>query len=368
MNMKKFMQAGALSLAMLATSLATPAEVNGCTGLQLAAQNGASVNGRTLEFGIYIDAAVVVVPRGYAFTGTTTQGPGLSYKTKYATVGFIAFNNLSVMDGMNEKGLSVGTFYFPGFAGYSQITSENQSKAVSQFEFSNWLLTQFASVSEIKAALPNIAIAPVVIKSWGATPSPFHYIVYDKNGESLVIEPINGKLVTYDNPIGTFTNSPTFDWHLTNLRNYINLSAINAKPLKIDGLTLTSFGQGSGLVGMPGDFTPPSRFVRASIFSFTAIPSKTTEEAVYQLFHILNQFDIPVGTVRAVENGVTYTDMTLVTAVRDPQALKYYFRTFEDSTIRVVDLKRFDLDAKVVKKLDPSIFKQFAVDISKDLK
>ena len=96
------------------------------------------------------------------------------------------------------------------------------------------------------------------------------------------------------------------------------------------------------MIGLPGDFSPPSRFVRAAIFSAAATPSETASEAVFQLFHILNQFDIPIGVVRAVENGVVHTDRTLATTVRDPAALQYYFRTYEDPTIRKVDLNSFD--------------------------
>ena len=102
------------------------------------------------------------------------------------------------------------------------------------------------------------------------------------------------------------------------------------------------------MVGMPGDFTPPSRFVRAAIFSNTAIPSETSDLAVFQAFHILNQFDIPVGVIREESDGKIYTDSTLMTCVRDPKSLKYYFRTYDDQTIKVVDLKKFDLDNKAI--------------------
>lgn len=323
-----------------------------CTGIRLIAKDGTSVHGRTLEFGIPVATQGVVVPRGYAFTGTTPNGKGMTYQAKYAVVGAIAFNEVAVMDGMNEKGLAAGVFYFPGYAEYTPVTADNQSKALSAVEFSNWILTQFATVEEVKAALPNVVIVPTVSKEWGEAPPPFHYIVYDKHGGCLVIEPIAGKLVTYDNPIGAFSNSPTFDWHLTHLRNYVNLTTFNVKPITINGLKIIPFGQGSGMVGLPGDFTPPSRFVRASIFSIAAIPPATAQDGVLQAFHILNQFDIPVGTIRAEENGVLHTDTTQVTCVRDPHALHYFFKTYDDQTIRMIDLSTFDLDAKTVKKVD----------------
>jgi len=322
-----------------------------CTGIKLVSKDGASVHGRTLEFGVTVDFSVVVVPRKFQFTGTTPNGPGMSYKAKYGAVGVMAFGKPALMDGLNEKGLAVGTFYFPGFAEYTTTTSENQARALSPVEFPNWILTQFATVEEVKENLSKIVIAPTIVKEWGPTASPFHYVVFDKAGKCLVIEPRNGTLLTYDNPLGVFTNSPTFDWHMENLRNYIHLTAFNAKPLQVDGLTLSAFGQGSGMVGLPGDFTPPSRFVRAAIYTITAIPSATAQESVGQAFHILNQFDIPVGVARQEADGVVHSDYTQCTCVRDPQSLKYYFRTYDDQTLRLVDLNSFDLDAKSIKSI-----------------
>lgn len=322
-----------------------------CTGLRLAAKDGSQVNGRTLEFGILVDLSMVVVPRGYSFTGTTNQGPGMAYQTKYGAVGAIAFDRMAVLDGLNEKGLAVGTFYFSTFAEYATINSENQSKALSPLEFPQWLLTQFANVEEVKAGLKDVVIAPVISKEWGSSPPPFHYIVYDKEGNSLVIEPLKGKLVTHDNKIGTFTNSPDFDWHMTNLRNYINLSLYNAKPLTIDNVTLEPISQGTGLLGLPGDFSSPSRFVRAAVFTAGAIPSANAQETAYQIFHILNQFDIPIGAAREKgPDGVVHSDYTQATTVKDPSSLKYYFKTYDNQSISFIDLNQFDLNANVIKK------------------
>ncbi|CDR33239.1 linear amide C-N hydrolase [Criblamydia sequanensis] len=338
-----------------------------CTGLMLKANDGSFVHGRTLEFGMKLDTSILFIPRGYEFHGTTPLGDGLTYKAKYAATGAMAFDVPSIMDGINEKGLAVGAFYFPGFAGYSDITKENQSKALAPVEFTNWIITQFSTVEEVKQGLKEVIIAKTVDKSWGDAPAPFHFIVYDKSGKSLVIEPIEGAFKVYDNPLGVITNSPQFDWHMTNLRNFINLTPFNVSPLKIDGLTLAPFGQGSGMVGLPGDFTPPSRFVRAAIFSITAIPSETSSEAVLQAFHILNQFDIPVGVAKQKVGDVIHTDYTQLTGVRDPQSLRFYFKGYEDQTIRMVDLKQLDFNGKSLlrKKISGT---QKVIDLSKDLK
>lgn len=348
--------------------LFTPSyDLEGCTGIKLVAADNSLVHGRTLEFGETIDTSVVIVPRGYEFTGTTNNGPGLKYISKYAVVGAIAFDQIAVMDGMNEKGLAAGIFYFPDFAQYTPLTADNQSKALSPIEFTNWILTQFETIEEVKKALNSVVIVPTTSAAWGNMVPPFHYIVYDKAGNALVIEPTGGKLVTFDNPIGVLTNSPNFDWHATNIRNYINLTPFNVKPYEVHGITLAPLGQGSGMVGLPGDFTPPSRFVRAVIFSATAVPSKNADEAIYQGFHILNNFDIPVGISREKSGNVTHTDYTMITCMRDPQSLKYYFRTYDDQTIRFIDMKKFDLDGKDIKKA-PSTGKEVAIDISGDLK
>lgn len=354
-------------MAALAAGLALVSSAEACTGIKLTAKDGSLVHGRTLEFGIDVDISVAVIPRGYAFKGTTPKGEGMSYKAKYAAVGAIAFGNPALMDGINERGLAVGTFYFPGYAEYTETDQENQQRSLSPVEFSNWILTQFESIDEIKSALPSVVIAPTVIKAWGNQPPPFHYIVYDKSGESLVIEPVGGNLLTYDNKLGVFTNSPEFDWHMSNLRNYINLTPFNVEPVTLSGVTLKPFGEGSGMVGMPGDFTPPSRFVRAAIYSTTATPSKNAEEGILQVFHILNQFDIPIGVARAKEGNVVYTDQTLLTAARDPQALKFYYKSYRDQAIKVVELKKFDLNAKEMKTLKVS-GDSIAVDVSSNLK
>ena len=123
--------------------------------------------------------------------------------------------------------------------------------------------------------------------------APVHAVVHDASGKSIVIEYVDGKLNVYDNPLGVITNSPGFDWHMTNLRNYVNFSFNNHPPIQLGSVKLEPFGQGSGMLGMPGDFTPPSRFVRAVAFSQSVLQPKTGDDAVLTAFHILNNFDIP---------------------------------------------------------------------------
>jgi choloylglycine hydrolase len=335
--------------------------------MKLETLDGDVIHGRTLEFGEPIDVSIAVIPRGFSFRGTTPSGPGIRYSAKYAALGAIAFGQLSLLDGINEKGLSVGTFYFPGFASYSKIDKENQNQALSPVEFPNWVLSQFATIDDLKEGLKEIYIAPTVSSEWGLLPPSFHYIVYDQKGDCIVIEPIGGSLIVYENTIGTLTNSPTFDWHMTNLRNYINLSPYNSTPVTINGFIFGSLGMGSGMHGLPGDFTPASRFVRAAIFSSAAPKPKSSEDAVFDVFNLLNNFDIPVGSVIEKVADMVYIDKTLLTIVRDPKALKFYFKTKDDPRIKSVDLTQFDLNSRFVKTLPLRPYKQID-DVSNQLK
>ena len=206
-------------------------------------------------------------------------GKGISYKTKYGFVGANAEGLTAIVDGINDQGLYVGLFYFPGYASYPDATKENASRAMAPHEYGNWLLGNFSSVEEVKANFDKVVLVPVVVEAIEQA-APVHFVVHDRNGKSVVIEPLAKSLKIYDNPLGVMANSPTFDWHMTNLRNYVNLSATNVPPLDLGGIKLAQFGQGSGMRGLPGDFTPPSRFVRAVAFSQSAIQPETATPAV----------------------------------------------------------------------------------------
>jgi choloylglycine hydrolase len=338
--------------ALLLGSMAPPALA--CTGIFLSADDGTFVHARTLEFGIDLHSEIMMVPRGYARTGTTPDGKeGLKWKAKYASVGMNGVGLPVLFDGVNEKGLAAGTFYFPTSAGYMPYAPGDAGKTIAQWEVGSWILENFASVDDVRAGIGDVVVPSVVFAGWGFAPEA-HYIVHDSTGKSVVIEYVGGKLVVYDAPLGVITNSPAFDWQMTNLRNYINFSMTNAPPVKLGSVVLKPFGQGTGMLGMPGDFTPPSRFVRAVAFSQSVLPSKTGHDAVIEVFHILNQFDIPKGAAREDEkdeHGNVVADYTLWTSAVDLKSKQYFFRTYENSAIRRVDLMKMDLDAKDIIKM-----------------
>lgn len=322
-----------------------------CTGIRLSAADGSVIHARTLEFAIDIQSDVIVVPRGFSRTGNTPDDKdGLKWTAKYASVGANALGLPIIIDGLNEAGLAAGLFYFPTSAEYMPYTSADAGRSIAPWQLGSWLLDNFATVEEVKANIGKIVVPATVLKQWGFSP-PVHAVVHDASGKSIVIEYVGGKLHVHDNPLGVMTNSPTFDWHMTNLRNYVNFSLTNVPPVKLGTIKLEPFGQGSGMLGIPGDFTPPSRFVRAAAFSQSVMPSKTGEAAILEAFHVLNNFDIPRGAAREAEkdeHGNILADYTVWTSANDLKAKRFYFRTYENSQIRMVDLTRMNLGAKDV--------------------
>jgi len=351
MTKKKKMPSAGLRLVagVLAATLAALPAAQACTGITLTAASGDVVRARTMEFNVNLEASVILVPHGYARTGSTPDGkPGLAWEAKYASIGANPMGLPYLIDGLNEKGLSMGLFYFDQSADYQPYDPADASKTMAPWQLGSYILDNFATVAEVKGALFDIVVAPVVFEQFNIV-LPVHYVVTDTSGASVVIEYVDGKLDVHDNPIGIITNNPPFDWHMTNLQNYVNLGLENVPPQKLGDVTIAGLGQGTGLLGLPGDFTSPSRFVRAAIFAHGVDPSTDSSHAVFQAFHILNNFDIPKGVARDGEKdkqGNIISDYTQWTSANDLANRRFYFRTYDDSDIRMVDLTKQDLDAK----------------------
>jgi choloylglycine hydrolase len=348
---------------VVACSLLFGIAAEACTGIRLIAADGSAVCARTLEFGIDLQSDVIMVPRGYARTGSTPEGAnGLKWTSKYASLGANGVGLPFLFEGVNEKGLAAGLFYFPTTAGYMKYDPAKAAQTIAPWEIGSWILENFATIEEVKQNIGSIVVAPVVFKKWGFVP-PVHFVVYDASGKSIVIEYLEGKLHVDDDVLGVITNSPSFDWHMTNLRNYVNFSMVNVPPVEVGGVKLEGFGQGTGMLGMPGDFTPPSRFVRAVAYSTSVLPSRTGEDAVLQAFHILNNFDIPRGSARDNHkdaHGNIVADYTLWTSAIDLKTRRFYFRTYENSQIRSVDLTKMQVVSKDISTISmkgPEIIK-----------
>jgi choloylglycine hydrolase len=343
-TLRRLARAAGLS-AMLSATVAQGALA--CTGIRLTATDGTVVAARTMEFAIDIKSNVTMVPRGFARTGTTPDGnDGVKWTAKYASVGMNGLDMPFLFDGLNEAGLGAGLFYFPTSAGYMPYTAADASRTLAPWELGSWMLENFATVAEVKAHIGELVVPAVVYGGWGIAPE-VHFVVHDATGASAVIEFVGGELQVYDNPLGVITNSPGFDWHMTNLRNYVNFSMTNLPPVQLGSVTLPPFGQGSGMLGMPGDFTPPSRFVRAVAFTQSVFKPADGRGAILEAFHVLNQFDIPKGAAREHEkdaHGNIQADYTIWTGASDLKAKRYYFRTYENSALREVDLMSLATD------------------------
>ena len=348
-------------LAILSQVVAGTSPAWACTGITIKTKgDNAVVFARTLEFADDIMSNLIIVPRGKKYVGTTPTDlrdahSGHEWTMKYGCVGTNAFDLPITVDGLNEKGLQVALFYFPRFAKYQEFTTGTDSgKVLAPWELGTFLLGTCADVPEAVAAAKSVVVAEVKQLDMGFVP-PVHYVLTDASGVSKVLEYVDGKLKVHNNPLGVMTNSPTFDWHMTNLSNYVNMTVNNVPEVDVDGKAINGLGQGSGMLGIPGDFTPPSRFVRAVAFTKSALPVETAPEAVLQAFHILNQFDIPKGAARGIEvhEGMRkeVADYTLWTSASDLKNLRYYFRTYANSRIRMVDLKAVKFDAKKIKTI-----------------
>lgn len=208
-----------------------------CTGITLKATDGSVVFGRTLEWGSFdLKSRLVVIPRGYKYATHTPDGkPGLSWQGKYGVVGIDAVEKDMVVEGMNEKGLAVGLFYHPGFAEYQTYDPAQAAQSMGPTDVGQYLLTTCATVDEVRAAIAKVRVVAVVEPALGF-PAPVHFIITEPSGKAVIIEYLKGELVIFDAPLGVITNAPSYDWHETNLRNYINLSPVALPGKKIEDL------------------------------------------------------------------------------------------------------------------------------------
>jgi len=334
-----------LFLALLGIS-SIPRGAEACTGGALTAADGSVVVGRTLEFGQPLDSQIAIWPAGSSLSGSSTSGAPLRYRSRYGFVGATAANHSDMLlDGLNEKGLNVGMFYFPGYAQYTPAAKARSGRIMAPLQITAWLLANFATVEEVKANINSVDLTAQVLDLIGIVPD-MHIKVQDAAGRSIVIEPRGGRLVVHDNPTRVLTNAPTFDWHLTNLNNYVTLMQAYpaTKTIGAPGagqLTLQPFGMGGGGAGLPGDFTPPSRFVRMVYFTQGAAPAPNAQQAAFNLFHFLNNFDIPYGVTQPAKGtSESNADYTSWTTVADLQNLNYSWRTYGDPQIKTLNLRQ----------------------------
>ena len=325
--------AGALAISLLIPNL------NACTDFQVKAKDNSIIIGRSNEFSIDLASRICVFPRGEKrLSVIANKQKGLAWVSKYGFVGIDAFKNKSlIFDGMNEKGLSVEALNFPG-AEYQPFKS---GKSLALTDFIILLLGNFATTAEVKKALKTINVVNVPLPQV-PLPLGFHFAVHDAQGNNMVIEFIKGKQKIYDNPLGVMTNRPTLGWHLTNMRNYLGIETNDKNATALGPITLEPMGCGNGWQGLPGDWTSPSRFIRAAFFVHKAPQPDNAEQAVNFANHVLNTVDIPDGLIVRQAGEKTYTERTQWVVLKDLTNTVLYHRSYNDGTLKKIDLKKLD--------------------------
>lgn len=292
-----------------------------CTAVDIVAADRSVIAGRTMEWAFDMKWTLVSQPKGteLALTAPASLGlPAVNVATKYAVVGVSAgvIPGGALLEGQNSEGLGMSGNFLPGFTEYQAVTRDDKSY-VSILGFGSWVLGNHATVAEVRAALPAIKVWSDSSLPSGPTPPTLHFVFTDKSGDGIVVEYVGGELRIHNNAAHVLTNAPTYDWHLLNLRNYLNLSTVGVSSRQIGETNVTALGQGGGMMGLPGDFTPPSRFVRAAFMRHWITPPKDADEAIQAIDHILNTVDIPIGIAQSEENGQTVSDYTQFVAIKD---------------------------------------------------
>ena len=232
-----------------------------------------------------------------------------------------------------------------------------------------WILGNFSTVDELKQAVAGIKVFGYVVPALGMAP-PAHGIIYDASGKSVVMEFGNGKVELYDNPLGILTNAPDFPWHINHLRQYIGMSNENPKPREMAGQKFIPTGHGAGMIGLPGDLTPPSRFVRLGVMTHFADQPQNAENALNLCQHIVNSFDITSGLVveKSPEGKTVAKETTQFASFRDLTNKIFYFKTYENLDLRKVDLKKLDFTGDKPKFIEMSGDAQSVKDVTSTAK
>ena len=329
-----------LAVAMVAAVLGGRMEAEACTGIALKAKDGSRVVGRTMEWGAFrMPCQLLVVPRGYTRRALTPEGMnGMELKARYGYAGIAMVEGNFFTEAMNEKGVVIELFYFPGYGEHMKYQPERRERTVSNAQFADWVLGNFATVSEMEKHLDEIDYITLSTGNEAA-----HFRITDASGRDVVVEYYQNHWHVWENTVGVITNSPSFDWHVTNLNNYMNVAPGGIEPRKLnEEVTLRAFGVGSAAHGLPGDLTPPSRFVRAAFYVNTAKKLEDGWSTVKQVFQILNNFDIPIGMEFGQDEMPDLMSATQWTSAIDISARKLYYKTEWNSSIRCVDFNEIN--------------------------
>lgn len=291
--------------------------------------------GRTLDYEFSYGDEVTVTPRNFPFFFRN----GEVMKTHYAMIGmaFVAGDYPLYYDAVNEKGLGIAGLNFVGNAFYREANPEKDN--VAQFELIPWLLGQCDSVKSAKTLLNKINITNTPF-SKELPLAQLHWLIADRN-EAITVESVKDGLKIYDNPVGVLTNNPPFDEQLFQLNNYIHLSPKTPKNSFSDKLSLNAYSRGMGALGLPGDLSSQSRFVRAAFVKMNSLSGNSENESVSQFFHILGAVDQQRG---CCEVGEGKYEITIYTSCCNADKGIYYYTTYDNHQITAVNMYNEDLD------------------------
>lgn len=291
--------------------------------------------GRNLDLEYNYNEAVTITPRNFAIRFHCRKD--ISIHSALIGVATIADNYPLYYDATNEAGLSMAGLNFPGNAVYG--TEHEGKDNIAPYEFIPWVLMQCKNIAEAKQLLKRTHICRIPF-SREYPLSPLHWIISDKT-ESITVEPMEDGLHILDNPIGILTNNPPFEYHMANIVNYMGLSESEPKNRLAPSLPLKPFSRGMGALGLPGDLSSQSRFVRAAFVKLHSTKQSNEALAVSQFFHILGSVEQQEGCIK-VENGF---EKTIYSSCCNTEKGIYYYKTYENSQITAIRLDHEDLDS-----------------------
>ena len=291
--------------------------------------------GRTLDYEYSYMEEVTITPRNYQFKFNEKE----AINTHYAIIGmaYVAEDYPLYYEAINEKGLGIAGLNFVGNAHYNEPIEGKDN--IAQFEFIPWILSQCETVKEAKKLIEKINITNTPFNKQLPL-AQLHWIIADQN-ESITVESVQEGIKIYKNPVGVLTNNPTFDKQLFALNNYINLSNKTPENKFATDLELNKYSRGMGAIGLPGDLSSQSRFVRASFVKMNSVSAEGENESVSQFFHILNSVDQQRGCCQ-LEDGKY--EITIYTSCCNASKGIYYYTTYDNHQITAVDMNKENLN------------------------
>lgn len=290
--------------------------------------------GRTLDYEFSYGEEVVVTPKNFPFDFRFIG----KMETHHAIIGIahVSEGYPLYYDAVNDKGLCMAGLNFVGNASYADVSQERDN--VAQYEFMQYVLASCANVREARELTERINLVGTPFSD-KLPASSLHWLIADESG-ALTVESMADGLHIYDNPVGVLTNNPPFDYQMFNLNNYMALSERQPENSFSKDLELKTYSRGMGGLGLPGDLSSQSRFVRVAFTRQKSISENTEESDVSQFFHILGSVEQTRGLCE-VEPG--RYEITIYTSCCDATRGVYYYTTYDNHQISAVDMHRTDL-------------------------